>query len=34
METAVHNPAVRAFQRKLSPNSGNKMGEQNEHNIE
>jgi hypothetical protein len=35
METAVPNPAVMAFQRKLlSPDSGNKMGGQNGHNIE
>jgi len=35
METAVLNPAVKAFQRKLlSPDSGNKMGGQNGHNIE
>jgi hypothetical protein len=35
METAVPNPAVMVFLRKLlSPDSGNKMEGQNRHNIE
>jgi hypothetical protein len=35
IETAVPNPAVMAFQRKLlSPDSRNKMEGQNRHNIE
>jgi len=35
IETTVPSPIVMAFQRKrLSPDSGNKMGGQNGHNIE